>query len=247
MTQERTSNKKSHSDKKVDSSHPKVRIEGQKGSWQNKLRGKLYASGFQRIEESIESKFFIEAISICDSMITDRLMAYTQTLLHKEPKQYITNGLYDALMSFSHTTKETNIRDNKQNDGYRELYKKIEDWIQERNTCVHNYVIVDKRSLDADDKDRELHMNKTALEGYQLVREVMKYTDKVIEEVKKNPDIIKRDVITRPTPQGEYVVSREHENDDDAYTYWIRRVKKYITESDETKKSREERSKDKSK
>ena len=103
--------KKTQRDNKVESSHPRVRISGEKGSVQNKLRYELYKKGIERIEECLESEHYIECTAIIDSMITDRLMAYVQSLLHNEPHQYIANSLFDALKSFGSATKEKNKRD----------------------------------------------------------------------------------------------------------------------------------------
>ena len=97
---------KPHSDMKVEASHPKVRMPGQKKSNQNIIRRELYTKGFKQINNAYDNGFFIEAITIIDSMITDRLEAYVQFLLYGEDKQFVAESIFNALKSFGSVTKE---------------------------------------------------------------------------------------------------------------------------------------------
>ena len=55
------SSKKPHSDTKVEASHPKVRVPGQKKSNQNNIRRELYTKGFKQINNAYDNGFFIES------------------------------------------------------------------------------------------------------------------------------------------------------------------------------------------
>jgi len=171
------SSKKPHSDTKVEASHPKVRVPGQKKSNQNNIRRELYTKGFKQINNAYDNGFFIEAITIIDSMITDRLEAYVQFLLYGEDKQFVAESIFNALKSFGSVTKEKDVRD----EDFKQIYNKIESWAPKRNNAVHNFVIIRQDSLDDSADVRLQKLKDTADEGLLLVREVMSYTSKRIQ------------------------------------------------------------------
>ena len=150
---------------------------GQKKSNQNNIRRELYTKGFKQINNAYKNGFFIEAITIIDSMITDRLEAYVQFLLYGEDKQFVAESLFNALKSFGSVTKEKNVRD----EDFKQIYNKIEGWVPKRNNAVHNFVIIRQDSLDDSADVRLQKLKDTADEGLLLVREVMSYTSKRIQ------------------------------------------------------------------
>ena len=173
----KTTYRKPHSDMKVEASHPKVRMPGQKKSNQNIIRRELYTKGFKQINNAYDNGFFIEAITIIDSMITDRLEAYVQFLLYGEDKQFVAESIFNALKSFGSVTKEKDVRD----EDFKQIYNKIESWAPKRNNAVHNFVIIRQDSLDDSADVRLQKLKDTADEGLLLVREVMSYTSKRIQ------------------------------------------------------------------
>ena len=150
---------------------------GQKKSDQNNIRRELYTKGFKQINNAYDNGFFIEAITIIDSMITDRLEAYVQFLLYGEDKQFVAESLFNALKSFGSVTKEKDVRD----EDFKQIYNKIESWVPKRNNAVHNFVIIRQDSLDDSADVRLQKLKDTADEGLLLVREVMSYTSKRIK------------------------------------------------------------------
>jgi len=78
-------------DFKVPKDKPKVRYAGQKGSPQNALRYELYRYAHERLEEACEQGMLFEVIAICDMLITDRMEAYCQYLLHDDDLQFESN------------------------------------------------------------------------------------------------------------------------------------------------------------
>jgi len=164
----------SHRDTKVSSDHVKLRIPGEKGSYQNELRYKLYTAGFDQMKAAFDGGYYIECVSICESMITDRLNAYVQYLLHNDEKQFISQSLHNSLLNFGSATKEKDVRDPE----FSEIYKNIENWIPQRNTAVHNFVIVDSNSITDDLDKRYKDLKLAAINGMNLIREVMSYTQK---------------------------------------------------------------------
>ncbi len=62
-------------DRKVHKDEPKVRLAGEKGSEQNKLRAELYRFTYERLEDASEQGMLFEVIVLCDMLITDRIEA----------------------------------------------------------------------------------------------------------------------------------------------------------------------------
>ena len=79
-------------DRKIPKDEPKVRLAGEKGSEQNKLRAELYRYAHERLEEASEQGMLFEVIALCDMLITDRIEAYCQYLLHDEDMQFPTES-----------------------------------------------------------------------------------------------------------------------------------------------------------
>ena len=166
------SKKTKHSDSKVEMPNPKVRVAAEKGSPQNKLREELYTGAFQRIKDAYDKGFYIECVTILDSMITDRLESYVQYLLHHDDKQFATSTIFHALKSLGSATKEKGVRD----EEFKVIEQKIIAWSNKRNHSVHNFVIVMPSTIQDSIETRIDNLKDTADEGLKLVREVMAYT-----------------------------------------------------------------------
>lgn len=161
-------------DKRVDASDPRIRVPAEKGSSQNKLRGELYSTAFSHIKDAYDKGFYIECISIIDSMITDRLENYCQFLSYDDDKQFFANSVFDAIRNLGTLTKEKGVRD----DGFYIIKDKIEKWSAKRNRAIHGFVIVREASKGDDSNKRKQMAKDAADEGLILVREVMSYTKK---------------------------------------------------------------------
>lgn len=163
-------------DTRVDASNPKIRVPGEKGSSQNELRGELYSSAFSHIKDAYDKGFYIECVSIIDSMITDRLESYCQFLSHNDDKQFAATSVFDAMRNVGTLTKEKGVRDNE----FYVINEKIEKWSAQRNRAIHGFVIVREDSKGDDFNKRKQVAKDAADEGLRLVREVMSYTQKRI-------------------------------------------------------------------
>lgn len=164
-------------DNRLDVTNPKVRVPGEKGSPQNELRGDLYSSAFSHIKDAYDKGFYIECISIIDSMITDRLESYCQFLSHHDDKQFVANSVFDAIRNLGTLTKEKGVRD----DEFYVINDRIEKWSAQRNRAIHGFVIVREDTKDDDFNQRKQVTKDAADEGLKLVREVMSYTQKRIK------------------------------------------------------------------
>jgi len=166
----------SHRDSKVDATHPRVRLSGDRGGEIGKLRGELYTHAFTHIKTAYDNGYYAECVTLLDSMMTDRIDAYVQFLLHEDDKQYASESLHYSLKSFGSATKEKNVRD----EDFKGIYNKINEWVPKRNVAIHNFVIVS--SLTPDDLSTRIDKLKEVVdEGLVLIREVMAYTSKRIK------------------------------------------------------------------
>ena len=117
-------------------------------------------------------------------LITDRLEAFNQYLLHDESLQYRTAPIGAALRNLRTTIKEK--LETKEIDECKELKTLLVDvkkFADLRNDCAHGYVVLSEahnQSLE----QRETKLQETAQFGMELFREFSKYTKKHIKHPK---------------------------------------------------------------
>jgi hypothetical protein len=170
---------------KVDGSNPNVRLSGESDSPQNKLRGELYRSAFERMDRGLEEERFFEVIAIADSVITDRIQSVIQTIIHEEPEQYTHTAIGTAIQSLFTEIKSRNIQlDSEFIDKIKEIDSGTK-WIKRRNDVTHGFVVVTPKTLDHTIEDRQRDLRETAEQGARYAREVTRTADKVIRDLKR--------------------------------------------------------------
>ena len=87
-----------------------------------------YTLAFDRINKALEAEFPLEAISIEESIITDRLMSFALAIGIKAHK----NSLLGYLVS--------KIKDEVDNEEVKEFMDKIDKWREQRNEKLHAIV-----------------------------------------------------------------------------------------------------------
>lgn len=159
----------------------KVRIRGEQGSEVNKLRGELYTNAIGRIKTAIEGGYYFECISLCDTIIVDRLDAWTQALLHTSERQFPASTVGTATVFLGKTISRLKVA---KSDEDKSLISRIDAWGIRRNEVLHNYVIVNEVNAHRDVGAREQYALKTSEQGYALVRDVIVHADKAIKKIK---------------------------------------------------------------
>ena len=156
----------------------KVRVVGEKGSEQNQLRGELYEYCIDRLNVALDEDCFFEVIALCDMMITDRIEAYTQYLLHDDENHQKTGsiGLSVAAMGAARSDKDISI-----DAEYQALYTRIEQFAGARNEIMHGFVLVKNETKDAPLEQREEFAQFMAEFGAKLLIDVMSWTRKQIK------------------------------------------------------------------
>lgn len=166
-------------ERKVDKYSPKVRLSGEKDSKQNQLRYELYRYAFQRLDEASEHGMILEVIALCDMLITDRIEAYCQYLLHDDDLQFETMSSNQALSALGVALKD--CAPEVQNSAeWKTLRKRIEQFAHARNYALHSLVLIKNSTPDIGLEERINFVEDAAEDGIILVREVMSFVDKRI-------------------------------------------------------------------
>ena len=159
----------------------KVRIRGEHGSKVNSLRGELYTNAIGRMKTAIEGGYYFECISLCDTVIVDRLDAWTQALLHTSERQFPASTVGTATVFLGKTMTRLEITKSKEDTS---LFSRIDAWGLRRNEVLHNFVIINEANAHRDVGVREQYALETSVKGYALVREVLVHTDNAIKKIK---------------------------------------------------------------
>ncbi|NRQ25858.1 hypothetical protein [Aliiroseovarius sp. xm-g-7] len=166
---------KSPRDWKVSKYRPKVRLSGDKGSAQSQLRNELYRFAYERLDEASEQGMHFEVIALCDMLITDRVEAYCQYLLHNEDMQFETMSANLAIEALEVALKD-NAPDVKKSLEWQAMSKRLRDFANARNTCLHSFILIKNAAKDATLAERIEFLEDTAEDGYRLVREIDTFT-----------------------------------------------------------------------
>ena len=154
---------------------PKVRVVGGKGSDAGFVRHELYKAAWARYNEAMSAGFYLEAITLVDSVITDRIEAYTQHLMHYEEKHQQVTSLANAMASMDIAREERQIPIDAE---YKNMRKAVSQFYEGRNKAVHNFAILSNANAEMTADDRLQEAQKTAQDGREVFNLVNAYTRK---------------------------------------------------------------------
>ncbi len=147
----------------------KKRAKNKPGNSVGKQRQSLYAEAYTRIKEAIKQGFFLEAITIEESIITDRLEARVAWLSNQQHRNFDNLGPLAQTLKGKGKNKKIRESDPEMLDL---LLPKIDKWRKQRNEALHELV---KFPDDVEEKCWEDFYSKTknvAKEGKTLSRKV---------------------------------------------------------------------------
>ncbi len=144
---------------------------GKKGSEQNNLRADLYRYAHERLAEASEQGMLFEVFALCDMLITDRIEAYCQYLLHDEDMQFPTESGHQAI-NFLGVALKDNASDVASSVEWKGLEKRLRVFFDARNFALHSFVLIKNSVKDSGLDERILFIEEMAEDGYKLVREV---------------------------------------------------------------------------
>ena len=157
-------------DRKVLKDEPKVRLSGERGSKQNKLRAELYKYAHERLADASEQGMLFEVIALCDMLITDRIEAYCQYLLHDEDLQFPTESGHTAI-NFLGVALKDNVQEVRSCAEWKDLEKRLRTFFDGRNFALHSFVLIKNAVNDSSLTERVEFVNAIAEEGVKLVRD----------------------------------------------------------------------------
>lgn len=135
----------------------------------NVLKGDRYKVAFERIKLAIANGYPFEAVTLCESIITDRLLSNAQGRSAKriDPKKGMA-----ALQEKANLPKE--------------LADALNEWREQRNIAIHEFVKTEpgespNKSVEEALKD----VGRTAREGKKLAREVCKWHRDELNKAKR--------------------------------------------------------------
>ena len=99
----------------------------------NRAKGESYKDSFDRIKLSREKGFPLEAISLIESILSDRLLsnAVGTHQLRKKPEKAVKTSFYELIKFFKEYAKENDDKE------AAELALVLDDWRNRRNVLVH--------------------------------------------------------------------------------------------------------------
>jgi len=121
-----------------------------------------YKEAWERIDSAIKQKFYFEAVTICESIISDRLISYLQGV--DESSEDRSRHPFAKLIKDWQRLGQTEIPNR--------LSEDVDNWRYERNMVVHNLV---KSAPGAPTEDLQSFLQraeKAAKDGARLARKV---------------------------------------------------------------------------
>jgi hypothetical protein len=144
---------------------PSQRLEGGKDTTVARLRYELYRSANEQFKAAFEAGFYIECVSICESIISDRIEARLQFLRRGTNKPSHIDSLGRLLKQVTDIEPEDQIE-------LRAAYVSIREWGNARNETIHQFVKVTDQNPLANPKERIQQAKTAARQGVRLMRRI---------------------------------------------------------------------------
>lgn len=173
--------------------HGITRMKGDLGSEQNNMRGELYSYALQRIKDFttpslrltpiVKRGLAYEIVCLCDSIMTDRICAITQTMRHDNREQFLVASTPQAMKALNYTLDDKGVGLPTEME---DIFERISLWQKSRNLAVHGFVDVTSSNLFRGLEDRLDRNIKIAHNGVELVKELLMQSRKFIAQIKRH-------------------------------------------------------------
>lgn len=128
-------------------------------------RYRLYRTAHSRVRDAIQNGYYFEAVTLCESMITDRIEARIQFLKRDEPEYHFIDTLGSRLSQWDL------IEDARDGDAGK-LIASITEWAKSRNIAVHQFVKVTNSCSELSPEERVVRTRECAEVGLDLVKRI---------------------------------------------------------------------------
>lgn len=150
--------------------HPK-RLVGGEGTSVARQRYDLYKLANEQLKAAYEAGFYIECVSICESIISDRIEARLQFLRRATDKP-------SHIDSLGRLLKQVEDIESEDQTELRAAYVSIREWGNARNETIHQFVKVTDQNHYINGRDRVSQAKAAALNGMRLLRKISKLVRK---------------------------------------------------------------------
>lgn len=153
---------------------PKRAINPAQGSAEGQHRRSLYQHCIGQCNRAVASGFYVEAVAIIDSLLSDRL----------ESRLASKHGQHEIKRRFSTVGKlATELKGKSANEPEyaREVYSQIGQWSSQRNIVMHQLVKLEEGEIPSWDQ-RYMQARKTAENGMSLFRKL----DQIVKDLNKS-------------------------------------------------------------
>lgn len=144
----------------------------------NAIKYEAYREAWTRIKQAQKSGFFLEAITIEESIISDRLISY----LTRTPEAPSPKDKKGKILSFNQLIERWQkhlLPNTISSTDYTDLTIEIDEWRKSRNDAIHA-IVKSEPGQSIDDIEVFLeNAKKVAVRGEYLAREVCKWDKQV--------------------------------------------------------------------
>lgn len=128
-------------------------------------RYQLYKASIDQYQKALKDGYFLECITLMESLIKDRLESIYNEIHHQDDTSKMPFGRMSNILNDLDET---------------ELKVKLDEWIQKRNCAIHAMAKLQEHSgVTFEERYKSLH--DIAEKGYELFKEI----DKVIKRFRK--------------------------------------------------------------
>jgi hypothetical protein len=153
-------------------------------SIKNITKYESYKYAFEQLQVAFESEFFLEAVVIAESIISDRLLSYltqrtqgTDTA-RKRSVKYINFG--DLIRDWRKLDQKVSYKD------WDDLIQAVDHWRGDRNECAHSLVKSNPGDPTKPVEEFRLKARECALQGKQLARGLCSWTQSQKSKISKS-------------------------------------------------------------
>jgi predicted DNA-binding protein YlxM (UPF0122 family) len=129
-----------------------------------RLRNKIYSDILVQIENAINDSYFLEAITLEETLISNCFYNYLQA---KKVKK-IDTSFFKLLNSFRNNNYIKNMK-------ISILVDNLDKWRKDRNTAIHGFIKSRTDILEKSNENFKLFSKETAKTGYELSQKVIEW------------------------------------------------------------------------
>jgi len=145
----------------------------------NQAKYLSYREAWQRINAAIEAEFYFEAVTISESILSDRLLSY---VIGIDPNSRIKTSTNFAELIRAWRKLAGSLP---AEPSYQDLGEAVDEWRKDRNAIVHGLVKSDPGTPTENVGSFLQRAKKTAEDGKRLARMVSDWHKKKLSESRK--------------------------------------------------------------